>query len=120
MTEILLLLAIGLAAGTLSGFLGIGGATILIPALIIIFKLTQHMSQGTSLAALLLPVGLLAVIKYWQAGNVNIKFALIIAAGFLIGGYIGAVFAQPVPDAMLRKLFGAYLLIIALQMILWN
>ena len=118
--EILWLTIIGLTAGTLSGFLGVGGATILIPALIIIFKLSQHMAQGTSLAALLLPVGLLAAIKYWQAGNINIKFALLMAVGFLIGGYIGAVFAQPVPDALLRKFFGIYLLIIALQMIFWS
>ena len=111
------LLIIGVVAGTLSGFLGIGGATILIPALVLIYKLTQHMAQGTSIAALLLPVGLLAAVKYWQAGHVNIKFAIFIAMGFLIGGYIGAVFAQPVPDLLLRRLFGIYLLIIALQMI---
>jgi len=111
------LLIIGVVAGTLSGFLGIGGATILIPALVLIYKTTQHMAQGTSIAALLLPVGLLAAVKYWQTGNVNIKFAIFIAMGFLIGGYIGAVFAQPVPDLLLRRLFGIYLLIIALQMI---
>jgi hypothetical protein len=106
-----------LVAGTLSGFLGVGGATILIPALVYIYKTSQHMAQGTSIAALLLPVGLLAAVKYWQTGNVNIKFALLIAVGFLIGGYIGAVFAQPVADLTLKRLFGAYLLIIALQMI---
>jgi hypothetical protein len=115
--EILGLIVIGLVAGTLSGFLGVGGATILIPALIYIYKTTQHMAQGTSIAALLLPVGLLAAVKYWQTGNVNIKFALLIAVGFLIGGYIGAVFAQPVADLTLKRLFGVYLLIIALQMI---
>ena len=118
--EMVGLLIIGLVAGTLSGFLGIGGATILVPALLVIYKMTQHMAQGTSIAALLLPVGLLAAIKYWQTGNVDIKFAVLIAAGFLIGGYIGASFAQPVPDALLKKLFGAYLLIIALQMIFFS
>ncbi len=118
--EILGLILLGITAGSLSGLLGIGGATIMIPALLIIFKMTQHMAQGTSLAALLLPVGLLAAIKYWQAGNVNIKFALFIALGFLVGGYIGAVFAQPIPDVLLRKLFGIYLLIIAIQMIFFS
>ena len=119
MMELVGLIIIGLVAGTLSGFLGIGGATILIPALVFIYKMTQHMAQGTSIAALLLPVGLLAAIKYWQTGNVNIKFAALIAVGFLIGVYIGASFAQPVPDLLLRRLFGIYLLLIALQMILF-
>jgi uncharacterized protein len=114
------LILVGLAGGTLSGLLGVGGATILIPALLILFKMTQHMAQGTSIAALLLPVGLLAVLKYQQAGNVNWKFALIMAVGFLIGGYIGAHFAQPLPDAFLKKLFGTYLLIIGLQMIFFS
>jgi uncharacterized membrane protein YfcA len=117
--ETIVLILIGLAAGILSGLLGIGGATILIPALIIIYKLSQHMSQGTSLAALLLPVGLLATIKYWQAGQVNIKFAAFLAIGFLVGGYIGAVWAQPIPDDLLRKIFGLYLLIISVRMIFW-
>ncbi|MFA5840009.1 MAG: sulfite exporter TauE/SafE family protein [Candidatus Margulisiibacteriota bacterium] len=117
--EILGLLLIGLAGGIISGFLGIGGATILIPAMIIMFKLTQHMAQGTSLAAMLLPVGILAAMKYHQAGNVNIKFALLLAVGFLIGGYIGATFAQPIPEPVLRKVFGIYLLIIAAQMLIW-
>ena len=117
--DVILLFLIGLAAGALSGLLGVGGATILIPALIIIYKMSQHMSQGTSLAALLLPVGLLAVMKYWQAGNVNIKFAALIAIGFLVGGYFGAAYAQPMADETLRKLFGLYLLIISLRMLFW-
>jgi len=114
------LLIIGVIAGTLSGLLGIGGATMLIPALLLIFKMTQHMAQGTSIAALLLPVGILAAMKYYQAGNLNIKFAVFMAIGFLIGGYIGAVIAQPMPDIMLRKIFGIYLLIIAIQMIFFS
>jgi hypothetical protein len=115
--EIIGLLLIGLVAGTLSGFLGIGGATLLIPALLYIYRSTQHLAQGTSLAALLLPVGILAVIKYWQTGNVNIKFAAFLALGFVIGGLIGATFAQPIPGDLLRKAFGLYLLIIAIQML---
>ncbi|MFH1387417.1 MAG: sulfite exporter TauE/SafE family protein [bacterium] len=118
--EILGLLAIGLAAGTLSGLLGIGGATILIPTLLLIFKTTQHMAQGTSIAALLLPVGALAAMKYWQAGNVNLKFAAFMAVGFLVGGYIGAVFAQPLSDDILKKIFAVYLLVIAIQMLFFS
>lgn len=115
--EVLGLLLIGVVAGGLSGFLGIGGATLLIPALIYIYKTTQHLAQGTSIAALLLPVGLLAAIKYHQAGNINWKFALLMALGFLIGGYLGATFAQPVPDVFLKKIFAVYLLVIAIQML---
>lgn len=114
------LLVIGLIAGTLSGLLGVGGATIMIPALLIFYKTSQHMAQGTSIAALLLPVGALALVKYHQTGNVNWKFALLIALGFLVGGLIGATFAQPTPDVWLKKAFGLYLLIIAIQMLFFS
>ena len=120
MIDLIGLFIIGVAGGTLSGLLGIGGATILIPCLLIIYKTTQHMAQGTSLAAMLLPVGILAALKYWQAGNVNIKFALLLALGFLVGGLIGGTLAQPIPDVILRKLFGIYLLIIAVQMLFFS
>jgi uncharacterized membrane protein YfcA len=118
--EVLGLLAMGVAAGTLSGLLGIGGATIMIPALLLIFKTTQHMAQGTSIAALLLPVGALALVKYYQAGNVNWKFALLIAVGFLIGGLIGGTFAQSMSELWLKKAFGLYMLVIAIQMLFFN
>lgn len=114
--QALSLVLIGLAAGTMSGLIGIGGATILIPALIVIFHSTQHLAQGTSIAAMLLPVGILAAMKYWQAGNVDIRFALLLALGFLIGGYIGASIAQITPADTLRKIFAIYLVLIALQM----
>lgn len=114
------LILLGLLAGSLSGFLGIGGATILIPVLILIFRLSQHLAQGTSIAALLFPVGMFAAIKYWQAGNVNIKFAFFIALGFIVGGYIGAVFVQPVPDEILKKVFGIYLLLIAIYLLVFK
>ena len=114
------LLFIGLLAGILSGFLGVGGATIMIPALIIFYRSSQHMAQGTSIAALLLPVGALALYKYWQVGNVNWKFALLIALGFLVGGLIGGTFAQPAPEVWLRKAFALYLLVIAIQMLFFS
>ncbi|KAF0135070.1 MAG: putative TauE-like permease [Candidatus Saganbacteria bacterium] len=120
MIEILGLILIGLAGGTLSGLLGVGGATILIPCLLIMYKMTQHMAQGTSIAALLLPVGILAALKYYQAGNINIKFSLYLALGFLVGGLIGATLAQPMPDLLLKRMFGIYLLIIAIQIIFFS
>jgi uncharacterized membrane protein YfcA len=114
----LLSILIGLVSGISSGFFGIGGAIILIPALIYVFKFSQHLAQGTALAALLLPVGILAVIKYYRSGDVNIKVALFIAFGFIIGGFIGATFAQAVPSPILKKIFAAILLCISLFMFL--
>ena len=108
---------IGILAGISSGFFGIGGAIILVPALVYLFKFSQHYAQGTALAALLLPVGILAVIKYYRAGNVNIKIALLIGLGFLIGGFIGASLAQVVPNAILKRLFAILLLGISVYML---
>ncbi len=112
----ILSILIGLAAGVSSGFFGIGGAIILIPALVYIFKFSQHLAQGTALAALLLPVGILAVIKYYKSGDVNIKAALFIALGFIVGGFIGAAFVQAVPSPMLKKVFAVMLLGISIYM----
>jgi len=114
----ILSILIGLTAGISSGFFGIGGAIILIPALIYVFKFSQHLAQGTALAALLLPVGILAVMKYYNSGNVNIKVALFIALGFIAGGVIGAAFAQTVPSPMLKKIFALMLLSISIYMFL--
>ncbi|MCU0641117.1 MAG: sulfite exporter TauE/SafE family protein [Candidatus Margulisbacteria bacterium] len=117
MIETVGLVLVGLLAGGLSGFIGIGGATIMIPALVLIYGTSQHLAQGTSLAALLLPVGVLAVVKYWQTGNVNLTFAVLIAVGFFVGAYFGAVYAQPVPDIILKRLFAGYLILVALQIL---
>ena len=109
---------IGFVSGISSGFFGIGGAVILIPALVYIFKFSQHLAQGTALAALLLPVGILAVIKYYKLGDVNMKVALFIACGFIIGGFIGATFMQAVPSPVLKKLFAVMLLFISIYMLM--
>ena len=111
-------LILGLTAGIASGFFGIGGGTILIPALVYLAGFTQHRAQGTTLAMMVPPIGLLAVMKYYQAGNVDIKVAVLICAGFFIGGLIGAHLVMPVSDQLLKKIFGVYLIAIALNMIL--
>ena len=109
---------LGLAGGILSGFFGIGGAVVIVPALVYIFKFPQHYAQGTALVALLLPVGLLAVVKYYQAGNVNIKIGLLISLGFFVGGFIGASITQLLPQPVLKRLFGLMLLGLSIYMLM--
>lgn len=113
----LVYIGLGLAGGILSGIFGIGGGTILIPALVLLSGLTQHQAQGTTLAAMVPPIGLLAALRYWQAGNVKFSMAGFICLGFFIGGLVGANFIQNVSDPILKKMFGFYLLFIATQMI---
>lgn len=117
MTSLLYVL-IGISAGIFSGFFGVGGAIIIVPLLVYLFKFSQHYAQGTALAALLLPVGIFAVIKYYQSGNANIRIGLLIALGFFIGGYIGADFANLVPPLILKRLFGLLLLAVSILMLL--
>src|SRR3989338_3332448 len=93
-----LYIVIGLAPGLFGGMFGVGGASIMVPALVFLLGLTQHQAQGTALAALLPPVGILAVWKYWQAGNVRPAPALFICLGFLLGGYFGAGLVQHIPS----------------------
>ncbi len=109
---------LGLAAGILSGMFGIGGGTILIPVLVFLFGLTQHQAQGTTLAIMVPPIGLLAALRYWQAGNVKLGIAGLICLGFFLGGLLGAHFIQGVADLTLKRLFGIYLAFIAVRMIL--
>ena len=110
-------LLIGAIAGVFGGLLGIGGGTIVVPALIYFFHMTQHKAQGTILAAFLPPVALLAVIRYYYSGNVDITAACFIALGLLIGGYYGAGLSLAIPDVMLKRAFGIFLLVLAVQFI---
>jgi len=112
-----LFVCLGLAAGILSGMLGIGGGVILIPALVFLCGFTQHQAQGTTLAILVPPIGFLAALKYYQAGNVKLAVAVFICAGFFIGGLIGASLVQNLSDPILKKMFGVFLLIVALHTI---
>ncbi len=111
------LFLLGIISGTVSGLLGIGGAIIIIPALVYIFKLSQHQAQGTSIAILLPPIGLLAFLEYYKAGHIDLKIAAFVALGFFLGGFLGGYLAQQFPAIILRKIFGFFLILIALYMI---
>lgn len=117
-TQIIILAIIGLIAGIFSGSLGVGGAIIVIPALVFFLGLSQHQAQGTSLAFMIPPVTLLAVINYWKQGYVNWKFAIVLALMFFIGAYIGSLISVSIPEKILKKLFGALLLFVAARMII--
>lgn len=115
---LLILLGIGIITGVMAGMLGIGGAIIMTPALLYFMGFSQHMAQGTSLAVMLPPIGIIAAYNYYKAGEVNIKFALILAAAFLLGSYFGSRYALTLPQAALKKIFGVLLLLVAAKMLL--
>ncbi len=117
-TLLLLLVAIGIVTGLVAGMLGIGGAVIMVPALVFILGLSQQMAQGTSLAVMLPPIGIIAAYNYYKAGQVNITFAIILAVAFLIGSYFGSKIALNLPHHILKKMFGVLLLLVALKMLL--
>jgi len=108
---------LGLLAGVVSGLFGVGGAIVIIPGLVLITKMPQHTAHGTSLAALLLPVGLLGALEYYKRGQVNIGFAAVVAVGLLIGAYFGARLAGSMSDVMLRKAFGVFLLLVSIKLL---
>jgi uncharacterized membrane protein YfcA len=113
-------LLIGLVAGTLSGILGIGGGIIIIPSLVLLLGMSQHLAQGTTLAMMVPPIGLLAAWAYYQKGFVDLKVAAIMCATFVIGGLIGAKLATNLSDVVLTKIFGVALLLISLRMIFYK
>ncbi|MFH1875765.1 MAG: sulfite exporter TauE/SafE family protein [Candidatus Omnitrophota bacterium] len=113
----LLYIVLGLAAGVASGLLGIGGGLILIPTLVYFFGLTQHQAQGTTLALMVPPIGLLAAFKYYQYGNVKLGMAAFICIGFFVGGLFGAMLVHKIPELALKRIFGVVLLVASLRMI---
>ena len=113
---ILILVAIGLFAGMLSGLIGVGGGIVIVPMLLLI-GLTQQEAQGTSLAVMLPPIAFLAVWNYHKAGLVDWRYAVIISLFFIIGSYFGSKVAINIDQKMLKKIFGGVLLIIASKML---
>ena len=116
--EAVLCLLIGLLAGVSGGFFGIGGGVVIVPAMVLLLKSSQQKAQGTSFAALLLPVGIFAVLEYNKEKSVDFVAAGLIALGFLVGGYFGAKIAVQVDELMLRRIFAGFLVLLAVQLVL--
>ena len=114
---ILLTLLIGLLVGAFSGIVGLGGGILMVPALVYFFHMSQHRAQGTSLTAMLAPVGILAFWEYYRHGNADLKTGLLLAAGFTVGAYFGGMGAQHIPELMLRRVFAMTLIVVGLRML---
>jgi uncharacterized membrane protein YfcA len=111
-------LILGVVAGVLSGLIGVGGGVIIVPALVFFFKLSQHKAQGTTLALMIPPIGLLAAWTYYKHGDVDLRVAGLICAGFFLGGFLGAQWAARLSNTMLERVFGAALFAISIKMLL--
>ena len=116
-TTLFLLILIGVCAGLLSGFVGVGGGLIIIPLLMLLVGFGQHLAQGTSLAVMLPPIGILAAWNYHKEGFVNWKYAMIISLAFIVGGYFSSKWAVQLDQKTLKKVFGVILLIGGLKLI---
>lgn len=115
---IVILVLIGLFAGILSGFVGVGGGIIIVPALVFFLGLTQHQAQGTSLFVLSMPVVIFAVINYWKTDNVNWKFGLIVASTFVVGAYLGSKFSLKLSPGMVKLVFGILLAYVSIRLMM--
>ena len=117
---ILLLAIIGLAAGILSGMIGIGGGIIIVPALVFVLGFSQQQAQGTSLGLLLLPVGILAVLNYYKQGFIDVKVVGIMCATFILGGWLGSKIALSLPQETVKKIFAVILIVVAVKMLFFD
>jgi uncharacterized membrane protein YfcA len=111
------LLAVGLVAGVFAGILGIGGGLIIVPALLYIFKVPVLEATGTSLAALIPPVGLLGAIEYYKSGHINIAYAALLALGLFVGSYFGARMITGISPALIHRIYGGFLLVVGIRML---
>ena len=117
---VMILLLIGLFAGILSGLVGVGGGLIIVPALIFFLGYTQHQAQGTSLGLLLLPVGILAVLNYYNKGYIDIKVVAIMSIAFILGGWLGSKIALRLPAEAVKKIFAVFLFYSAFKLLGWD
>jgi uncharacterized protein len=113
---------IGLVAGIAGGMFGIGGGAIIVPAMVLLLGIDQKFATGTSIAAQILPIGILGAVVYYRNNNVSIKYGLLIAAGLIAGNFLGALFAnQPfISSETMKKLYGVFLLLIGLRYLIWR
>jgi hypothetical protein len=114
---IILVLLLGILAGVMVGLMGIGGGIVLVPAMVHVLHMDQHLAQGTSLFILLPPIGLGALRQYWKAGNVDLRAGMFCAAGMILGAYLGSKIAVPMSTPMLKGFFGGFLMFSAV--LLW-
>jgi uncharacterized protein len=117
---VIILIIIGLAAGTLSGLVGVGGGLIIVPCLVLILGFSQYAAQGTSLGLLLLPVGILAVLNYWKQGYIDIRVVGIMCITFIIGGWLGSKLALSLPQQTVKRIFAVILFYTAFKMLGWD
>ena len=115
---VLILFLIGISAGVLSGFVGVGGGILIVPGLVFLAGLSQHEAQGTSLFILSMPVVLLGVINYWKSGDVNWKYGLVIALTFFIGAYFGSKLSLKLEPGLVKFIFGLLMAIVSVKLIL--
>jgi uncharacterized membrane protein YfcA len=115
--NIFLLIVLGLAAGFASGLIGIGGGLVIVPTLVFLFGFSQQLAQGTTLALMIPPIGLLGALTYYRQGYVDIKAAVLICLGFFLGSFLGAKVATQLPGDLLTRIFGGAMLIVSLKMI---
>lgn len=117
---VILLILVGLAAGILSGMVGVGGGIIVVPALVLFLGFSQHEAQGTSLGLLLLPVGILAVLNYYKQGYIDIKVVGIMSVAFVLGGWLGSRLSLSLPQDTVKKIFAIVLFYTAFRMMGWD
>lgn len=115
---IMLIIFTGLAAGILGGMVGVGGGIIIVPALVYFLAFSQHQAQGTSLALMLFPVGILGVINYYRKGFVDFRYAGLLAIGFVLGSWLGSRFSLSLPQLTVKKIFAVVMLLVSLKMLL--
>lgn len=115
-TIIIGIILLGLLAGYLSGLVGIGGGIVMVPVLALLFGFTQHKAQGTTLALLMIPVGIFGVMNYYKTGNVDVKTALLLCCGFVLGNYLGSKTAITLSQETLRKVFAILMFVVAVKM----
>ena len=118
LNELITLGIIGLVAGIIGGMTGLGGGAVVIPALVYIMGMNQHLAQGTNLLMMLPPIGIMATWSFYKAGHVNVKYAIVLMIAFVIGSYIASLFAVNIPEKIMKKIFGGFLIIVALKMII--
>ncbi|HAN65527.1 MAG TPA: permease [Chitinophagaceae bacterium] len=117
---LIIILLVGLAAGILGGMVGIGGGIIIVPALVYFLGFSQFKAQGTSLAMLMFPVGILGVIQYYKQGYVDFRIVIVLALGFVLGSLLGSRLSLSLPQDLVKKLFAILMLLLGVKMLFFD